>query len=204
MSRSTLRDAVFDVATLHWEHGPTPIQCVFRRGRRGWEPWVVVAESAIMRRAGKTGLGLYAARSFRRDEYVGRYDGKIVGEYATRDEALASTACKRLVRRGKDKLITRRRREGPGVELVDGADGPPPFLHRINDPRGSGKRSNVDLTPGGWIRIRQRRVPAFDIDRGVDDNIDAELRFSYGDDYWNLISHVGGAQLPVTLDSDSE
>ena len=53
------------------------------------------------------------------------------------------------MRRGGDKLITRRPTHGAGVELVDGDGGPPPYLHRINDPRLSGLRANVELTPGG-------------------------------------------------------
>ena len=32
-----------------------------------------------------------------------------------------------LVRRGRDKLITRRVSQGSGIELVDGEGGPPPF-----------------------------------------------------------------------------
>ena len=54
------------------------VRCVFRRLPRGdWEPWVLVAESCIMRRVGRSGLGLYAARGFKHDELVGAYGGAV-------------------------------------------------------------------------------------------------------------------------------
>jgi hypothetical protein len=65
-SQSALRNAEWDVVQLLWEHGPSPVSCVFRRARNAWEPWVIVAESAIMRRAGRRGLGLYDARALRK------------------------------------------------------------------------------------------------------------------------------------------
>ena len=148
---------------------------------------MIVARSAVMQRVGRRGLGLYAARSFKQDDYLGLYDGQVIGTFASRDAALASPACARLVRRGHDKLITRRRSHGGGVELVDGESGGPPFLHRMNDPRGTGMRANVELTPGGWVKVTQRRVPAFDLQQGVDANIGAELRLAYGDEYWGMI-----------------
>jgi hypothetical protein len=40
-TQAALRDAEWDVAALNWEHGPSPVQCVFRRVQGGgWEPWV--------------------------------------------------------------------------------------------------------------------------------------------------------------------
>ena len=68
-SQRSLRESEWDVAALHWPHGQG--QCVFRRGRGGWEPWVVVARSAVLHRVRRDGLGLYASRPFRRDEYTG-------------------------------------------------------------------------------------------------------------------------------------
>ena len=198
-SQRSLRDSQWDVTALHWPHGPA--QCVFRRGRGGWEPWVVVARSAVLHRVGRDGLGLYAARPFRRDEYVGQYDGRVVGAFPSRDAALASAQCARLVRRGHDKLIARRPPHGGGVELVDGEQGGPPFLHRMNDPRGTALRANVELTPGGWARVTQRRVDAFDLGRGIDANAGAELRLGYGDEYWDLMEGLGSSQaLAIELD----
>ena len=198
--RNALRICEWDVSDLHWAHGSTPemksVRCVFRRLPRGdWEPWVLVAESCIMRRVGRSGLGLYAARGFKHDELVGAYGGAVVGTYPSRQAALASPECARLVRRGHDKLITRRPRDGGrGVELIDGDGGGPPLLHRINDPRGTRLQPNVALTAGGWIQLVQRRVPAFDLERDDEGNAASELRFSYGDDdYWDLMERLGGS-----------
>ena len=200
-SQAALRASEWDVAPVHWAHGGATRErrralCVFRRGppRGEWEPWVVVAESCLLHRVGRCGLGLYAARSFQRDDFVGAYGGAVVGAYASRREALASPACARLVRAGHDKLITRRPPDGGrGVELVDGGQGGgPPFLHRINDPRGTRLRPNAALTPGGWIQVTQRRVPAFDLDADLEGNAASELRLSYGDDdYWALMDRLG-------------
>ena len=203
--REALRGCEWDVCDLHWAHGSTPemkrVQCVFRRvplgaSRSEWEAWVLVAESCILRRVGRTGLGLYAARGFKRDELVGAYGGAVVGTYPSRQAALASPECARLVRRGHDKLITCRPRDGGrGVELVDGdRGGGPPLLHRINDPRGTRLQPNVALTAGGWVQLVQRRVPAFDLEQDHEGNAASELRFSYGDDdYWELMERLGGS-----------
>ena len=199
-SQSALRDSEWDVADLHWEGGPRgarTVRCVFRRGANGgaWEPWVVEAESALLRRVGKRrSLGLYAARAFKFEDFLGRYDGHVVGTFASRDAALASPQCASRVRHGADKLITRRLSHGPGVELVDGETGGPPFLHRMNDPRGTRLQPNVELTPGGWVRVTQRRVAAFDLAAGLEGNVGAELRLSYGDDdYWDVMERLGGS-----------
>ena len=201
-SQAALRDAEWDVADLHWETGPPSpgergctVRCVFRRVAGGWEPWVVEAESALMRRVGRRGLGLYAARAFKRDDFLGRYDGQVVGTFASRDEALASAQCASRVRHGADKLITRRPSHGPGVELVDGATSGPPFMPRMNDPtRGTRLQPNVEVTPGGWVKVTQRRIPAFDLAADLEGNVSAELRLSYGgQEYWDLIARIGGS-----------
>ena len=47
-TQAALRGAEWDVVELNWEHGPSPVNCVFRRVRGdSWEPWVIVARSAI-------------------------------------------------------------------------------------------------------------------------------------------------------------
>ena len=182
-SQRELRASEWDVDSLPWPHGP--VQCVRRLGIHGWEPWVVVARSAILHRMGKDGLGLFAARKFRRGDYVGLYDGKVIDTFPTRVDAIASTQCRHLVLQGHDKLITRRMPNGGGVGLVDGEHGGPPFLHRINDPRGTRLGKNVELTPGGWVRVTQQRMHVFDADKGIHANAGAELKLAYGDEYWD-------------------
>lgn len=196
-SQPALRHATWDVVDLHWKHGPSPVQCVFRQsGAAGWQPWVIVARSAIMARAGREGLGLYAARTLDRDAYVGKYDGRVVKNFPSREAAMESVEAKRLLARGHDKMITRKSARGSGVELVDGEDAGAPFLHRINDFRGSGRRENARLTEGGWIQITKSHIPRFDLNRGVDANLSSELCFDYDNEYWRL----GSKDYPVDLE----
>ena len=199
---AAIQRSQWDECTVRYEHGPSPVTYVFRKGASNeWEPWVVVAESALLRRIGKTGLGLYAARSFQRDHVVGRYDGNVVGTYGSRKAALESPEAQRLVRRDHDKLITRKRSNGPGIELVDGGTSGPPYMMRLNDPRGTRLRANVGVTDGGYVKVIQTRVPAFDLDKSLDANVQSELRLDYAGDYWEMMDALGkSAQFAIEVD----
>lgn len=192
-----IRNSQWDECAVRYEpandRAPSSVTYVFRRGApaHAWEPWVVVAESALLRELGRSGLGLYAARPFKQDELVGRYDGTVVGTFESRQAALASPQARRLVRRGHDKIVTRRRDRGPGVELVDGVTSGAPYMMRINDPRGTRLRANVVLTDGGYVKVVQERVPAFDLDKTLEENRKSELRFDYGDGYWAMMDALG-------------
>ena len=64
----------------------------------------------------------------------------------------------------------------------------------MNDPRGTRLQPNVELTLGGWVKVTQRRVAAFDLAADLEGNIGSELRLSYGgDEYWDLIARIGGS-----------
>ena len=110
------------------------------------------------------------------------------------------------MRHGADKLITRRPSHGPGVELVDGATSGPPFLPRMNDPTRGGTRlqPNVELTPGGWVKVAQRRVPAFDLAADLEGNIGAELRLSYGGNTCGIASDANFATVASAASSEEE
>lgn len=190
---AAIQNSQWDECAVRYSHGPSPVTYVFRRGAptHAWEPWVVVGESALLRRLGRSGLGLYAARALHRDDLVGRYDGTVVGTFASRRAALESSQAQRLVRRGHDKLITRKRRHGPGIELVDGDTSGPPYMMRLNDPRGTRLQANVGLTEGGYVKVTQRRVPAFDLGKPLEANASSELRLEYGDEYWAMMDALG-------------
>ena len=84
---------------VNLRYGGRTITLVYRRapGARRFEPWVFVAPSALLRRAGAHGLGLYAARGFKRDD-VGQYPhDTVVGRYPTRDAALNAPRARRLL-----------------------------------------------------------------------------------------------------------
>ena len=104
--QSELRNCEWDEFTAHWDHGPSPVKYVYRRvaGQTQFEPWVVVARSALLARLNINGLGLYAARSFRRGDYIGKYDGSVVGHFGSREAAMASPQARRLLRRQHDAV----------------------------------------------------------------------------------------------------
>ena len=122
---------------------------------------------------------------FKRNDYVGQYPhDAVVGHYPTREAAREAPETRRLLMRGHDKLVTVRAPNGPGFLLLDGEGGGPPHVERANDPRGTALAPNATLTDAGWLRITQARVPRFDLEKPLDENIYSELRYDYGDSYW--------------------
>ena len=202
-TRAVLADTEWEVVDLHWEHGPSPIQCVYRCVCGEREPWVIVAQSALMKRLGLDGLGLYAARKFSTKQgndaipkdrrYIGRYDGTVIGKWPSRKLALSSTEARHLHAHGHDKLITLN-----GGMLVDGENGGPPFLHRMNDAKGSRYRKNVALTSSGWAMILRSSIPAFDLSKDAKGNINSELRVDYNEEYWNYGQGTSSAPVDLT------
>jgi hypothetical protein len=190
--QAALRHSEWDEVDLRYDGGT--IALVYRRTRGScrFEPWVYVAPSAILRRLGAHGLGLYAARPFKRNDYVGQYPhDAVVGRYPTREAAREAPETRRLLMRGHDKLVTVRAPNGPGFLLLDGEGGGPPHVERANDPRGTALAPNAALTDTGWLRITQARVPRFDLEKPLDENIYSELRYDYGDSYWDLHELLG-------------
>ena len=148
-----------------------------------WQPWVVAAESALLARLGVEGLGLYAARPFKRGDRIGKYTGTQVGPvFRTHEDAARSPEVRALVSRGNDKLLATT--TANGVVVVDGAAGGLPLLQLANDPRGTKLGANVHVTPHGYMVVRAARIPPFDFRHSLADNLQAELRWSYGDGYW--------------------
>ena len=199
--QSDLRHAEWDEFMAHWDHGP-PVKYIYRRvpGQSDFEPWVVVARSALLARLGVSGLGLYAARGFRRGEYVGRYDGRVVGHFPTREAAMASPQARRLLRRQHDKLVTVRVSGQAGVDLMDGENGGAPYIQLCNDPRNTRLTDNTELSEYGWLRVTHARVPAFDLDRTLEENVQSELRWDYTDDYWHYHELLGTSHEPIEVD----
>lgn len=143
----------------------------------------------MLARLGIHTLGLYAARTFKRGATVGRYEGTVVGTFETR-AALESDTAKRLVHQMHDKLITRQRPTG-GVDLIDGHTQGPPFLSRVNDPWGTPYNQNVIISPGGYMRVVAASIPRFSFDRPLRENLKAELKYSYGQEYWRAMALLG-------------
>ena len=196
-----LRNCEWDEFQASWDHGPS-VTYVYRRvaGQSEFEPWVVVARSALLARLGVTGLGVYAARPFRQDEYIGKYDGSLVGHFGSREEAMTSAQARRLMRRGHDKLVTVRTSGSAGVDLLDGEHGGAPYIQLCNDPRNTRLGANAELSDYGWLRVTRARIPAFDLDKTIEQNLQSELRWEYGDDYWDFHESLGTHELPIECD----
>ena len=52
-------------------------------------------------------------------------------------------------------------------------------------------RPNVFISPFGYMRVLQARIPPFNFDLGLEANRASELRFSYGDEYWQTMARLG-------------
>lgn len=194
------------IRNSEWQTSPVPyrdhsLTLVSRRSANQVEftPWTIVAPSHLLRRLGIDSLGLYAARSFKKDDYIGVYpQDDVVGRYASREEAMSAPAARKRLMRGRDKLITVRA-QGGGVLLVDGESGGGAQVPRANDPRGTRLSTNCVITEGGYLRVTVARIPAFDLEK--DNNTNAEIRISYGDDFWALQGVLGkSAEYAIEVD----
>ena len=146
-----------------------------------------MAQSAVLHRVGREGLGLYVAKHTTKDTVLGRYDGNAVAHYDTREEALESREAARLVRRGVDKIIALRARDGgPGYDVIDGSAAAhrPPCIPLVNDRRGSRLMPNCHISEHGYLKVTRSSMPAFNLNATIEDNVDSELRTEYGDLFW--------------------
>ena len=193
---------------------------VYKRISGSWEPWVLVTESALLRRVvTATGppppsLGLYACRRFRRPreptrgisahalvDIVGRYSGRVLGRFATR--AAAQPVYHAAASSGKDKLLLVYR----NLEfiLLDASEQEePPFLSFANDPHNTVPRlrSNTRVSPSGVMTVTSD-IPAFDFSAStLDANLPSEMRWVYdpSDEYWDFFSLLGQQEHPVLVD----
>ena len=199
MNATEIRNSEWDEVNVQYDHGPsgkTTVLYVYRKGpgEREYKPWVVLGPSALLHRIGKCGLGLYAARSLKRGDYVGKYDGDTLGHFSSREEALDSNRARYRLQRGNDKLITIRVSGSTGVDLIDGSTSGPPYISSCNDPRNMGRiTANTELTEFGYLRATHARIPAFDLDKSLAQNQQSELRWDYGgnDEYWDYQEQLG-------------
>ena len=159
----------------------------------------------MLHRAGAQGHGLYVAKHTVKDAVLGRYEGKVVDHYDTRHEALHSRSAARLVRKGVDKILTVRARDGgTGWDLLDGSDTAttPPCIPLVNDRRNTRPRlmPNCVLSEHGYLKVTRSAMPAFNLNAPIEDNVDSELRTDYGEDFWSLVERVGTNEVPLECD----
>jgi len=160
------------------------VRLVSRRKENRYSRWLVAAPSCALRSLGLPGDGIYAARRFTAGQMLGEYGGREVcrcpdGDVLPQDAARVD----RLLHQGHNKLLMHRTAAPGEWVVVDGEGGGPPYLQLTNDPRGTGRGANVQLTDTGWIRATQE-IPAFDPARTLAENAASEILLTYGDGYW--------------------
>lgn len=150
----------------------------------------MVGPSAILRRLGLRGNGLYALRGFRRGDCVGRYSGSVAWSGPVAYDS-GNVNHVRAVRNAGSRYLLRAhlpsRPPGRRYVLIDGSRNQrQPQLANINDARGTGLRANVRFTDAGWCDVSAARVRPFrhHPTDAVAANAEAELRVDYGDGYW--------------------
>ena len=84
--------------------------------------------------------------------------------------------------------------------MLDGEHGGAPFIQLCNDPRNTRLGANTALSDHGWLRVTHARIPAFDLDKTLEQNAQSELRFDYGDHYWDFHESLGTHALPIECD----
>lgn len=165
------------------ERSPTP-------GELQFVPWLLVAPSVLLARLGIEGRGLYALRPFVRGDCIGKYDGQQVGTpQPDSRSAVQQPAVQQLVQSGNVYLMVVRKAPKENV-VIDGTFSKS-FLQFGNDPTGTRRQASCQLTAGGYVRVLQEHIPAFNMERCLLDNARSEILLCYGDGFWAYHNAMG-------------
>ena len=170
------------------------------------EPWVVVKESAALRRLGIYGQrGVYAARDFPKNFTLGRYLGYVMG-LADRPATLAAMDAI-YAGGGGDKFLEVEEPTTGALFVVDGDRPPqsdaaqarafggvvvlrekvwpaPGFCAELmNDARNTDLVNNVVFSYGGVCETLAP-IPKYDPAKSLDDNCRSELLVDYGEHFF--------------------
>lgn len=187
---------------------------IYRRIRNKWVLWVLVRDSAAMARVNAHGKGLYAARGFNRDEFIGRYVGKILGK-AT-DPKVEKDVERRSHMLDGDAIINVNGYYVDGRARVQSNDAqtskfgrivlaqpqwkwPGVYAHIANDATGTGLSNNCLVTEGGYMHAT-KRIPKFNFGADVHNNSASELLWSYGEGYWANQGKLGTYEMPIVIE----
>ena len=164
----------------------------------------MIAESAIMNKAKvvQRGIGVYALKRFRgRKEKRGGLTFKMlpgdeIGYYGGRVVAMAET--KLVADRFGQALVWKNKNDSrylltvdagvigmEGYIVIDGEKDPVlPYLHRVNDPRGTELKARCAVDKYGLFTALVD-IPALDMTIPLRKQSTCELSFEYGDKYWH-------------------
>ena len=199
-STAHVREATWDSIAIHYEHtDEKKVVYIYirRRGNAHYEPWLVRAPSALLARVGAHGMGLYAARRFKPEDVIGKYEGTVVNTYESREHALDSPLVHSVARHGANKLRLMRS-PGGGWDVINGDGAPLPNLSLVNDPHGTRFHENVHVSEWGYMRATAT-IPPFDLTKTIEENIGSELKDSYGDEFWQIHSRLGTREVPLEV-----
>ena len=188
-----------------------PITVVYKKVQGAWQQHLLIAESALLRRAGaKPGLGVYALHPFRGPkslqgskerlgEEIGHYGGAVVASAPTQRDAMEQVA--RLALQGFQYLFPVRVFGKTGWHVVNGEAQPVlPFLYRVNDVRGTQFLPKCRVSETGAFSAL-RVIPVLDLSKPLFDQAGSELSFDYGNLYWSVHSKLGTAELPLQIEA---
>jgi hypothetical protein len=161
---------------------------VYKRVQNIWVEWVMVAESAMLRSLNIQGWGLYALKHFSPRQRIGIFGGIV--QKRSGNSVEPSGEGEALQPHNKDSgeyslQVRLRPSDGGGVAVIDGADGPPPFLHLINDAHRSTYSNNVRFDQYGGVEATKHIMPASDLNASdLFDLARSELLIPYQQGYW--------------------
>lgn len=216
-------EAIYDIVRIDGSTLPVageldgePVELVYKKMGSRWERWVVITRSALLRRLGLPGRGVYAWRSMKgpSEAWLNSRKGTTIGYYqegahaidCDLDEFELDDRARFWIERGRDKLLIAKPDGETHFYLFDG-DSPrggqfPPW-YSINDCRGTGRTQNVELLPNGQLRTR-RNI------RGIDETSAmlaewewSELCFDYKAGFWKNVDRGARPDKPIVID-DSE
>ena len=184
-----------------------PLAFIWRKSTtadKGWQLTFLVAESAILQKAGAPkALGIYPCRAFKGPTTRGGNDGEELGHYGGQvlasepTERLADAAALPFVRQGHAYLLTMRVTGQEGWHVCAGdLQSVLPFLFRVNDPKGTLLKPRCIITDFGCFRAARDLTP-INLNLPLSEQASCELSFDYTQPYWDVHETLGTAEFPI-------
>jgi len=172
----------FERRKIPYKHVKGDVHGLFRVTKSGVDsvPSFIVAPSAALNRKNLSQLGLYAGKEFSAKTNIGPYTGALLGTY---DSARAASTSNEAEENKENTMLLVRETKEQQYELIDGQKAEAPYLSLCNDPKGTGMETNVRPSKFG-VLYTTTRIPAFDLNKPLEENIKSELLWDYGPKYW--------------------
>ena len=204
----------YDVYKLTTLRFAPSVEIINRRKQGGsWEPFLMVAPSAVLSANGLVGDGLYSLLQYSSDSEarIGRYSGMVIARFAEPEGRCAQEEMARFAQEGRRHMLLMRVDDGQDAALVDGSGVFLPKISMANDARGMHRpdipstclRNNARFGRDGkgyLFKMRGRAIPAANVAASsLSELWRSEILVSYSSFYWNLQERVGSEELPLDL-----